>query len=64
MRVSNIIHILQNTKPRQVNTEILTMTKKRDNQQNGRHFRSEIDEAKTVLPNPFVCLFVCLFVGG
>ena len=47
--MSNIIHILQNTKPRGVNAEIPTMIKNRDNQQNGRHFRNKIDEAKTVV---------------
>ena len=49
--MSNIIHILQNTKPRGVNAEIPTMIKNRDSQQNGRHFRSKTDEAKTVLSN-------------
>ena len=51
MIMSNIIHILQNTKPREVNAEIPTMIKNRDNQQNGKHFRSKIDEVKTVLSN-------------
>ena len=48
MIMLNIIHILQNTKPRDSNND---KKKHQDNHQNGRHFRSEIDEAKIVLSN-------------
>ena len=47
MIMSNIIHILQNIKPRDSNDD----KKNPDNHQNGRHFRSEIDEAICVLSN-------------